>query len=133
MICGDAPLPSIKSDLPRQSSRPIGPQGPDGLASFDRDGIRSRVSLNRPFLVINLGLIIAVCGIFIYFRWDDLGNRDVRGIAFAAFDFISHPTLYARAFIEKPPLAFLMYLPMAFLPAVAGQAIYFAVVIAGEA
>src|SRR4029077_15037810 len=49
-----------------------------------------------------------------------------------AIDFISHPKVYDRTFLDKPPLAFLMYLPMAFFPAIAAQAIFFAMVIAAE-
>ena len=102
--------------------------------TLDPIGFRVRALIPKPgFLVINLCLIVAVCAVFIWFRWDDLSNWDLRIYAYGGIDFASYPKRYGRTFVEKPPLAFLMYLPMAFLPAVAGQAIFFAIVIASEA
>jgi len=132
MFRGDH-LPSLKSDLPRQSPCPIAPQQPAGFGHLDRVRTRSRFSLNGALLVINLGLIIAISSVLIYCRWGDLSNGDLRAYAFGAIDFISHPKLYDRVYLDKPPLAFLMYSPIAFFPAIAGQGIYFAMVIAVEA
>ena len=120
-------------ELPRVLMCAIGDRHLEHVTALKPSGTPAHSSSNFAFIIINITLIVAACTIFVYFRWDDLSNWDVRTYAFAAIDFTSHPRLYERAYVDKPPLAFLMFLPMAFLPTVAGPAIFFAMVIIIEA
>jgi hypothetical protein len=94
--------------------------------------MRSRFSLESRFLLINILLFVVVAATYVYFQWNDLSNWDLRFYSFGGIDFIDHPKLYDRVYIEKPPLAFLLYAPMKFLPGIGGQAVFFALVIAAE-
>src|SRR5262249_42866944 len=114
----------------RSSNGPKDVRNPDALDSAEAC---SRLSSDRAFLALSLGLLIAVSAVFVYYRWDDLGNGDVRTYAFGAVDFISHPKLYDRVYLDKPPLALLMYFPVVLFPPIPGQAIFFAIVIVVEA
>ena len=98
-----------------------------------RHGFFAPSAAESAFFVLNICLVIAICGSFIYFRWDDLGNGDFQYYGYGGIDFLSHPKLYDRVYIDKPPLAFLMYFPLVFLPGVSGVAVFFAVVISAEA
>jgi hypothetical protein len=94
--------------------------------------MRYGFSLKSGFLTINAFLILTVCLCYVYFQWDDLGNWDFRYYAFGGSDFIDYPKLYDHVYLEKPPLAFLLYAPMKFLPGIGGQAVFFVFVIAAE-
>jgi len=85
------------------------------------------------FLALNVCLVIVTCGTFIYWRWSDLGNGDFQLYSYGGIDFLSHPKLYDRIYIDKPPLAFLMYLPLALFSGVSKVAIFFGLVITAEA
>jgi hypothetical protein len=106
---------------------------PDQGVPAHRYRFLGRSAAESAFFTLNICLVIAICGSFIYFRWDDLGNGDFQYYCFGGIDFLSHPKLYDRIYMDKPPLAFLMYSPLAFLPGISKVATFFAIVIAAEA
>jgi hypothetical protein len=106
---------------------------PDQGVPAHRYRFLGRSAAESAFFTLNICLVIAICGSFIYFRWDDLGNGDFQYYCYGGIDFLSHPKLYDRIYMDKPPLAFLMYSPLAFLPGISKVATFFAIVIAAEA
>jgi len=107
-------------------------RGPHRSGPVCRHEVFAGLAAESAFFVLNVSSVAAICLGFIYLRWNDLGNGDFQYYGYGGVDFLLHPKLYDRIYIDKPPLAFLMYLPMALLPGIVRVPIYFAIVIAAE-
>jgi hypothetical protein len=101
-------------------------------ASARQHRLLSNSGAESAFIILNICLAIVTCVIYIYFRWDDLGDGDFQYYSYGAVDFLSFPKLYDHIYVNKPPLAFLLYLPASLIPGIAKETIFSSIVIGSE-
>jgi hypothetical protein len=123
-------------NVPRPGLAPVTSRSarhaPD-VAAHQHRSFSAHSGARSGFFILNMCLIIITCAIVIYFRWNDLGDADFQYYSYGGVDFLSHPKLYDRIYVNKPPLAFLMYIPVSLIPVTSRVAIYFGTIIAIEA